>query len=97
MSHNLDYLPWMRHTRRRMTAALITALGILLVTEFVYSGLSAVPMFSVAQSHLANVIPWVESVCGLASVTAAGALATTWSASEWWVERWARTYESFVG
>lgn len=97
MSHNLDYLPWRRRTRRRMAAVLLTALVVLFFAEFTYSNLSEAPTLATWRGWLGTVLPWLDIACGIVAMASWGALASTWSARDWWAERWVRSHESFVG
>lgn len=97
MSHNLDYLPWLRRTRRQLAAVLVIALVALSYFEFAYSELSNATMLSTPRAFLGSVLPWLELAGGIVVLASWVALASTWISRDWWAERWVRSHESFVG
>lgn len=75
----------------------VLALLPIFVGEVGYSGLANIQVYSAIEQVIGQWLPWVELVCILTLAVSLVALASTWWARDWWVERWARSHESFVG
>jgi hypothetical protein len=97
MTHKLELLPWLRKTRSVFGRFAVTALVPIFVGEVAYSSLANVAMFSGIEETIGECLPWIESVSALVLIASLSGLASTWWAKDWWVERWARSHESFVG
>jgi hypothetical protein len=96
VTHQLEFVPWLSRLRRQAASVFVVSAGALIVAEMTYSSLSAISVFALAAEQLGTLLPWVDVACGLTAAGAAFALASTWSYRDWWVERWARSHESYV-
>jgi hypothetical protein len=96
MTHHLELSPWLRKTRSVFGRFALIAVLASFVGEMAYSSLANGVIFSGAEEMIGKWLPWIESVSALVLVASLSALASTWWAKDWWVDRWARTHENFV-
>ena len=97
MVRHVDLMPWLGRVRLRFVATTLIASIALFIAETLYNGFSSTWMFVDAAKTLGGLLPWIEGACALTIGGSIVGLASTWVFPDWWIERWARSQENFVG